>query len=448
MQMRKESVKGVLITVGLVVGISLIGLFIGSWILAPKQKPIDSSNAYRARVSYPSENITLTYWRTVDGKEVFTPILEEWKKQHPNVTIDLVNIPFAEYDKRLSEAAATGTLPDLFMLKSDWVPRYKNSLQPAPKAVFTTEEYKKTFAQVTFQDLLRGDEVLAVSYGVPTLGLFYNTELFEKAGIKELPKTWQAVLDANSKIVQRSGNNLVQSGIALGTSRVANASSIMPMLMIQNGATMTDNPPTKATFDQPDSANYPSSAKAVDFYTSFAKPTKSSYSWSDGFGESTMAFMQGRVGMIIDFPYKYLVINSQNPNLKYKMAKLPQVNEDSPINYSEYWAEGVSKTSKYPEIAWDFYNFMTTYEIMNKYSVPTMKPASRLDLAKAQEADSLIGVFAAQVPSAKTYYKGNNSVADGAILEMINSTLSGFDPAITVRSANARVSGAIGQFPY
>lgn len=448
MKVHKETLKGVLLTIGLITGIGLVGFFIGSWLLAPKIKPQTTPNTYKAKASYPSEPITLTYWRTVDGTEVFNPILDEWKKQHPNVTINIINMPFVDYDKRLSEAASAGTLPDLIMLRSDWLPRYKANLKPSPKTIFSADDYKRTFAPITYQDLLRGDEVMAVSYGIPTLGLFYNTDLFDKAGIKDPPNTWQELLDANSKLVQKSGNNLIQAGIALGTSNVANASSIMPLLMMQNGAAMTDNPPAMATFDKVDSTNYPSAAKALDFYTSFAKPTKSSYSWSDGFGESTQAFMQGRVGMIIDFPYKYLIINSKNPNLKYKMAKLPQVNSSSPINYSEYWAEGVSTTCKYPDIAWDFYNFMTTYEIMNKYSVPTMKPASRLDLAKAQEQDSLIGIFAAQVPTAKNYYKGNSATADLAILEMINTSLSGFDPAIAVRAANDKVSGAIKQYPY
>lgn len=448
MKIHKGTLKGVLLTVALITGIGITGFFIGSWLLAPKQQVQSNAISYKAKANYPSENITLTYWRTVDGKDVFGPILEEWKKQHPNVTINVVNFPFADYDQRLSEASATGNLPDLYMLRADWVPRFKTSLKPAPKTIFSVEDYKKTFAPITYQDLIRGDEVLAVTYGVPTLGLFYNTDLFSKAGIKDPPKTWQELLDANSKLVQKSGNNLIQSGVALGTSKVANASSIMPLLMMQNGAAMTDNPPTLATFDKPDSTNYPSSAKALDFYTSFAKPTKSSYSWSDGFGESTQAFMQGRVGMIIDFPYKYLIINSQNPNLKYKMAKLPQVNTGNPVNYGEYWAEGVATTTKYPDIAWDFYNFMTSYEIMNKYSVPTMKPASRLDLAKAQQQDSLIGVFAEQVPTAKNYYKGNSTTSDLAMLEMINTSLSGFDPAIAVRAANEKVSGAIKQYPY
>jgi hypothetical protein len=99
-------------------------------------------------------------------------------------------------------------------------------------------------------------------------------------------------------------------------------------------------------------------------------------------------------------------------------------------------------------VAWDFYNFMTSYEIMNKYTAGTLRPASRLDLAKAQEQDTVLGPFAAQVPSAKSYYKGNSALTDSAILQMITTGLSGFDPAIAVRAASDTVTKSIQQYPY
>jgi ABC-type glycerol-3-phosphate transport system substrate-binding protein len=334
------------------------------------------------------------------------------------------------------------------MYRADWLPRYQKNLKPAPVAVFNAEEYKRTFAGITARDLLRGGEVYGVSYGIPTLGLFYNTQLFEAAGLNDPPKTWQEVVDMNAKLSQKEGQNLFKSGIALGTANVSAASSIMPMLMMQNGAKMTDDPPTKATFEEPSVDGYQASPKALSFYNSFALPSKSTYSWSDALGDSNQAFALGKTAMIVQYPYRYQDIKAQNPNLQFKMAKLPQVNPDSPLNYSEYWAEGVSAASKHPDIAWDFYNFMTTYQIMNQYSVPTMKPASRLDLAEAQRQDSLLGPFAEQVPSAQGYYKGNNVATDAAILEMIQTSLAGFDPMIAVRGASNKVTQSIKQFPY
>ena len=438
----------VLITAGIIIAMGLIGFLVGSFLLAPKQKPISTKKTYKPKVSYPNGPITLTYWRTVDGTAVFDEILAKWQQEHSNVQIIIKDIPFVEYDARLAQAAKTNTLPDLFMLKSDWVARYKDYLQPSPKAVFELEDYKKTFAKVVSDDLIYNNEIYAVSFGVPTLGLLYNTDKFTSAGISNPPATWQELLSSNSKLVKKQGNGLLASGIALGTANISSASSIMPLLMMQNGAVMTDTPPTKATFQKPSSDNYPGSAKALDFYTSFARPNKSSYSWSDGFGNDIKAFEQGKTAMIVDYPYRHKQIKSESPGLSFKTAKIPQANPSSPVNYTVYWAEGVSKYTKDPEVAWDFYNFMTSYEIMNMYSVPTLKPASRLDLAKAQEEDDVIGPYAAQVPTAKSYYKGNNSLSDASILEMINTSLSGFDSAIAVRVASENITKSIQQYPY
>lgn len=447
MRVYRDTVKSFFITLVVILGLGLIGFLIGSYFLTPKPKPTAPSG-YSPKVSYPNGPIKLTYWRTVDGKDVFRPILAKWQLYHENVKVEIVDIPYAEYDNKLSQAAKTNTLPDMFMVRSDWLARYKNNITPSPEAVFSLEDYKKTFAQVVASDLIVNDRIMAVSYGVPTLGLYYNADLFSKAGIQGPPQNWQELVDANAKLAKKSGDGLLSSGIALGTARVANASSIMPLLMMQNGAVMTNSPPTEATFQKPTSDNYPSSSKALDFYTSFAKPSKSTFSWSDGFGDSTQAFIGSKTAMIIDYPYRYLYIKSQAPNLNFKMAKIPQLNSNSPVNYTEYWAEAVSNTTRYPEVAWDFYNFMTSYEIMNLYSVPTMKPASRLDLAADQSKDSLIGPFAAQVASAQNYYKGNNYTSDAAILEMINNALAGFDPAIAVRTASDKVTASIKQVPY
>lgn len=448
-RMYKDNLVTVVVTVVIVVVICLTGFYVASQFLKPKANNVtDSDGEYKVKAQYPSENITLTYWRTVDGTAVFDPILEEWKRLHPNVTIQITNFPLADYDKRLSDAAKAGTLPDLMMMRADWIPRYLAGLKPAPSSIFGVDEYKKTFAAITSQDLIKNNQVYGVSYGVPTLGLFYNVQAWEAAGLKDPPASWQDLLDANSKLSQKQGENLYKSGIALGTANITSANAIITLLMMQNGAKMTDQPPTKATFDQPGADNYPSATKALSFYLSFAQPTKSSYSWSDALGNSVQAFEQGKTAMMIQYPFTYLDIKAHAPSLNFKMAKVPQVNSNAPINYSEYWAEGVAANSKYPDVAWDFYNFMTTKKIMNQYSVPTMKPASRLDLAQAQEQDTLLGPFAAQVSSATDYYKGNNVVSDAALVEMINTALAGYDPAIAVRTANGKVTQSIQQFPY
>ena len=180
MRIYRDTIKSFFITLAVIMVLGLLGFLIGSYLLSPKQNT-GKRDVYAPKVDYPNGPIKLTYWRTVDGKEVFDPILDKWKSYHPNVTVEVVNIPLADYDKRLYDAATSGNMPDMFMLRSDWLPRYKNFTSDAPDSVFTPEKYKKTFAPVVVNDLMLADKIKAVSYGVPTLGIFYNADMLNQA---------------------------------------------------------------------------------------------------------------------------------------------------------------------------------------------------------------------------------------------------------------------------
>lgn len=155
------------------------------------------------------------------------------------------------------------------------------------------------------------------------------------------------------------------------------------------------------------------------------------------------AFAKEKTAMMVSYPFYANDINTLNPSLEYKTASLPQVNSKNPINMSSYWAEIVSNKSQNSEIAWDFLRFSSTREELNKFSIATSRPASRLDLAKAQEDDQLIGPFASQVRSAANWYRGNYQNTEAIFTDMNHAILKGFDATTAVRSAALRVSQEI-----
>jgi maltose-binding protein MalE len=71
-------------------------------------------------------------------------------------------------------------------------------------------------------------------------------------------------------------------------------------------------------------------------------------------GSSLDAFKAGKAAMIVEYAYRAPEIDAASPELKYKMASLPQVDAASPVNQAEFWVEQVSKDSKQSEVAWDF----------------------------------------------------------------------------------------------
>lgn len=404
---------------------------------------VEGIEASGSRFEFPTEPITLTYWRTIDGVEPFRDIIADYKKLHPNVTIKLTNLKAADYDKDLTEAAKSNKLPDIYAVKDDWLPRYDDYNAPAPSSVYTANEFKDTFVDAAAKRLVQGDVVDGLAYGVSTLGLFYNQELLSRAGYKKPPTTWDELMTMSRKLTQRSGNDISVAGIAMGNGLATSYTGIVSVLMQQNGASMTNTPPTQAIFNKPDAKDYPSAAKALNYYTSFAREKSSNYSWNTKLGSSLDAFKAGKAAMMIDYAYRAPEIDQANPSLSYKMAALPQVDSNKPINQAEFWVEQVNKNSKHTEVAWDFLRFASTRTQLNRYSIATYRPAARKDLIELQAQDKYIGPFAKQLTSARTWYKGNSYNVDGIFADMINVVLAGGDVQPAVDTAATRTTQEI-----
>lgn len=405
--------------------------------------PFLSTPTYQSRITYPTEPITLTYWRNEADSKTLDAILSDYHALHPNITIKLVDQPADKYDEMLTASLKASTMPDIFSVRNDWLPRYQSALVSAPTTVFTPQEYRDTYVDVLLRDLTTGDHINGVSFGVSTLGLFYNADMLAQADIKQPPKNWQKLADVAKKLTIKENGKLTRAGLALGTSAVPNYVDILSVLMMQNGARMTDSPPTKATFAEADDKGYNPGATALEYYMSFANSTKSAYSWNDGFGSALNAFAKGQVAMYIGYNTDIAWLNAQTQMPNYQVARLPQLSDQSPINYASHWDELVSKTSQHPELAWDLLRFISSREELNKYSIASNRPASRRDMADKQKTNLTFGVFAGQVDSAQTWYQGNNYNVAGIFTDLIGATAGGLDPVVSTRAAATRVTQEI-----
>jgi multiple sugar transport system substrate-binding protein len=327
------------------------------------------------------------------------------------------------------------------------MPRYVDYSTPAPDTVYTEKVYKNVFVDAATQRLVYNGKIHGVTYGVSTLGLYYNPALLKEAGV-EVPKNWDDFSEASRKLTKKNGTTISQSGAALGTPYVHQSVDIQSVLMLQNGAKLTDDPPTKALMAQPDASGYASGAKAMEYYASFASPAKQNYSFSDDLGYTVKAFAEGRVAMMINYPFKATEVKQFNPNLDFKMAKLPQIKDQKEINFGLYWVEMVNKNSPNSEIAWDFIRFAATKDSQKKYNEQTLRPTSRKDLIGSQEKDAVLGPFAAQINSTQTFYRGNDKDMNGFYYDATTSILSGLDAQLAVKNLERRATDLILGYPY
>lgn len=424
--------------------ISSIALFFAIYIIT--QKPYNTNlSDYKTSVVYPTTPVSLSLWLPSDEKGNLDFVVDQYQKVHPNVKIGIEYVDINNYQARVLQAIAENKLPDLLVFRDDSLPLYKNSLQPAPTSVYTPDQFSSTFADFATKQLVVGNTIYGAPLGIATLGLIYNQNRFDQAKITSPPTNWVEFDAVNDKLRQKTDQTLFESGVAFGSPNIHSYPDIISVLMMQNGATITNQPPTKATFEQPDPTGYYSGAKALAYYASFAQADKANYSWSDSLGDSVSALAQNKTAAIIDYPMAAKTIADQNPTLPIRFSALPQTNSNKPINYGTFLIGSVSKTTKTPIIAWDFWGFATTKQAQRDFSTKSYWPASRKDLVAEQTSNNILSPFAKQISTAQDWYKGLNLVTNANLREMLNSYLSGLDSQVVVNNASTKVTSSIEQ---
>ncbi len=401
--------------------------------------------------------VVLTYWRTFDDEDAFATIIANYQKIHPYVTIQYKKFRYDEYESQLINALAEDRGPDIFSIPASWVTEYQNKIVPLPAQLslvypVTTGTLKKTTVaelrttpsltlkdlKTNFVDIVYNDAVLNKNgvdqiYGLPlymdTMAMYYNTDLFNNAGISEPPQYWNTEFQQDVKNLTKQNNqgNIIQSGVALGGSaNVQRPQDILSLLMMQNGAVMMNNGTVMFQQIPPGGQqSYNPGLEALRFYTDFSNPAKDVYCWNSNLTDSLTMFEQGNLAMMFDYNYDLPTIKAAAPKLNFAIAKMPQIQfNTNQVNYANYWLETVSAKSKNINEAWDFVQYETSQDQVQNYLKVAQKPTALRALINSQVNDINLGVFASQVLTAQSWYRGANPLAaDNAMIGMIDQAV-------------------------
>jgi len=440
------------------------------------------------QVNQKKYSLKLEIWGLFDNQDAFMEIIENYKKINPNIT-DIVykKMVVETYREDLLEALASGQGPDIFLIQNNWLAKFKDKIAPALPILLTEQKFRKDFVDVVADDFIKRGEIYAVPLSIDTLGLYYNKDFFNEAGITAPPKNWIEFMEDAKKLTRLDNeNNIIRSGAAIGTANnISRPMDILTLLMLQGGAQMTDATTGQPSFDQfvkRGNDNFSPGKSALDLYTQFADAKSPVYCWNKNMPFSVDAFSEGRTAMMINYSWKIEEIAAKAPKLNFAVAPVPQWSDMPVVNYPNYWAYVVAKNKIVTNIsnnpnqnlipvnndvrvgeAWQFLTFLATkpeaainvtanvagqQKVMSSnfdpavsYLEKTKKPAARRDLIEIQKDDSRLGIFALQNLSAKNWYQADSDAIDVFFAEMIDGVNRGVvTSADAIKTAAARLS--------
>ena len=362
-----------------------------------------------------NQKVSLSYWGLFEDQQTLAPIILDFEKENPNITVNYIKKDIKDYRQKLTTQISQGTGPDVFKFHNTWYPMFSQILLPLPTDVITKDEFDKAFYPVAKKDLTNNGAIYGIPLEIDTLALFTNTEILKQAGVA-VPKNWNDFINAARGLTVKDQDGKIKTaGVGFGTfDNVVHAPDIVSLLFVQDGVNLNDL-----------SSSKPKVSDALNFYTAFAIGNGSV--WDATLDQSLLAFTKGNLGMYFGYYRDYLAIKQASPALNFEINPVPQLDFQSQ-DVASYFAEGVSVKSLHQKEALLFMKFLSARDTQAKIYQEQAKiktyggPPGRKDLAITLQ-NAPIYPFVSQAQNATSSYFAGETFDDG-LNTQVSSSLS------------------------
>lgn len=302
-------------------------------------------------------DVTLSYrfW-DLNQAPAIEEIARAFEAKNPGIKVEIEVIPWAQYWTNLETAATGRNLPDIFWINAPNFELYASNgmLLPlddrlAKSSLISIEDYPEALAAIYNY---RGKQ-----YGIPkdfdTIGLWYNKELFDAAGIAYPDEAW-------------TWDDLIKAAVALtdeanqvwGIAAELNLQSGFGNTVHQAGGYIINEDRTKTGIAEPEAI------EGLKFWTGLIHVHKASPSMAQMTDtEPVSLFESGRVAMYFTGSWNAIrFANNEYTKDRVDVAVLPKGKERAVMIHG--LANVIAANTKYPEEAWKFVEFLGSKEAM------------------------------------------------------------------------------------
>jgi multiple sugar transport system substrate-binding protein len=372
--------------------------------------------------------VEIEYWQYIFDSRVqaMDVLIENFEAANPGITVRQQTFPYADYRTRVAAAIPAGQGPDVVQLFYGWLTDYIDAglVQPLPTDVFPPERIEAEFFPMV-QAMRVDDAYMALPTAVRSLALFYNTRLFEQAGIDGPPTTLEELVETAAALTQRDGSgNITTVGLTTGMN-AQDHHWFREVLTRQFGAVPYTDDYQTVTY------NSPEGVAAFEFYTGLE--TGHGVTAAGFMDEPQAAFRAGRAAMHIDGSFRIGALQDTR-GLDWAVAPLPAGMDGTQSNYGSYWVNAITSKAEGEKLdaAVKFMDYITSEEAMQIWLEIVGELPARPTAALSDEnlADPVYGPFVAGLEYAQTTIFADESAQRQVLMDATQRVLlEGMSPA-------------------
>ncbi|HYF12820.1 MAG TPA: extracellular solute-binding protein [Candidatus Paceibacterota bacterium] len=382
-------------------------------------------------------------WGTLE-EDIVRGTLEALRAQDRSLeSVRYIEKDPATYKDELINAMAAAQGPDLALISAEDLLSFSDKIVTIPYSVIAQGSFLATYIDEA-QIFLTPQGELALPFVVDPVVMYWNRDLFASAGIASPPKYWNELLTIAPKITSLDARSSVtRSAVALGEWRnIGTAKEMLATLFMQAG----DNIAVRAASGEPEvvfgaspqgSVTNPAES-ALRFYTEFANPTKTSYSWNRALPDALTMFTAGDLGVYFGFASEYSAIKARNPNLRFAAAVVPQIEgNNTRVVYGYLIGLAIPKSSNNIQGALMAAQSLTSKSGISLISGALSLPPVRRDVSVDTSGDAVAGAFVNSALISRGWLDPSPRETDQIFRSMIESVVSGaLTPAAAINEGS------------
>ena len=326
----------------------------------------DADTDTKTEVQNGGEIVTLTFMRTGTPevlREIFDPIIASFEEEHPNIKIDMQDLGWADAEKTMQIMASSQTLPDVMYHLPATIFDLADKGLIEDLTPYLDDELKEDMYASLLEAGKYNDKQYMITCGGTTLLYWYNTELFEQAGLDpdNPPSTWEEFLEAAKAIDEKTD----AAGVAMyGSPAGGETSFFFESLFASEVGGETWNG-ERYTYDLEE--NREAALNTLNFIKEMTQYSQGSVEEFGRFDIRTL-LRDGNVGMALD------AINMQNQiqdgldSGKFRVAQLPAGNSGKQISAVNAGGFFIPTNSEHKEEAWTFLRYLMNTDNQTAHS--------------------------------------------------------------------------------
>lgn len=279
-------------------------------------------------------------------------IIAAFKESNPNIDVAIELTPFDQYWTKLEAAATGGSLPDLFWMNGPNFVKYASNeiLMPLNDQIAADGVDLTNYPQALVDLYTYEDTRYALPKDFDTIGLWYNKELFDAAGVAYPDDTW--TWDSVREAAQQLTN--AEQGVWGIAARMVNQEGYYNTIY-QNGGYVISPDKTASGYDQP------ATIEALQYWTDMIEqgfsPTQAQMTETNPLD----LFQSGKVTMLYGGSWRQIQFaENEYTRDRVDVTVLPQGQQRAVIIHG--LGNVISAQTQYPEEAWEFLKFLGSQE--------------------------------------------------------------------------------------